>query len=245
MFSQTSAYLCVYKATHYVWSPILSSLFSVKWGHVNGSEKELFTDASFYGIYCNLKEMLKSCISDIHYYIEILLSLPGWHVHRSQKVYTSHHLDRWLDEDILSRRPQSHSCPHPLKSSHTVNISSFLPQALSTDISCIWDFLLKNLHMTLFSHYLGHWQNADSSEIPSLTTLYKVAHHSNPNDYCPSLTFPKALIAWNFIVQSFVYIFLACLSQLESEFWSTNFVLFKAKFSTTTMMPRIYIALNK
>lgn len=112
----------------------------------------------------------------------------------------------------------SHSYPHLLKSSHTVNISSFLPQALSTDISCIWDFLLKNLHMTLFSHYLGHWQNANSSEMPSLTTLYKVAHHSNPNDYCPSLTFPKALIAWNFIVQSFVYIFFACLSQLESEF---------------------------
>lgn len=86
-------------------------------------------------------------------------------------------------------------------------------------------FLLKNPHMTLFSHRLGQWWNLSSSEKPSLTTLYTVELPSNPIYNCPSLTFLKALIVWSSVIQSFVYVFFAYLSQLESElFESNNFV---------------------
>lgn len=68
------------------------------------TQNEIFIDASFYRNYCNLKEMLKSDISDIPYSTERLFCFARLEGAQGIKGLQSHHLDNWSDEDIFSRR---------------------------------------------------------------------------------------------------------------------------------------------
>lgn len=87
------------------------------------------------------------------------------------------------------------------------NISAFLPRHLSPDISSIWTFLAQKSSYDSSLSLWEHQWNADSLDNkPSLTALHELAHPSNPTDYCCGSAFLKALMVWNFIIQSFVYI---------------------------------------
>lgn len=140
----------------------------------------------------------------------------------------------------------SHSYSHPLRANHTVNISFFLPQALSTDISPYQRFLAQksshdsflSLSRSLTKCRLLRNAFIDHS-IQSCTSF-------QPKWLLPSFNFPPSTNCLKFYC-SVICLYISCLSlsQLESEFWSTNYVLFKAKFSTTTIMTRIYIAFHK
>lgn len=90
-----------------------------------------------------------------------------------------------VHQQVLSILPLSDKNPATQE-----NISSFLPQDLSLDVSFLWKCPTQKSSNDS-SHHLVCTQNVRKA---SLTTMYKVAHLSNPIYYHFSLTFLRVLI---------------------------------------------------
>lgn len=125
--------------------------------------------------------------------------LSDWNVHKESKGVQKPSPGKLFQEGhfiqkAIYKRSQAFLCSSTKVQPHKITLA---PSYLRISVQIFplsGTRLFKNLHMTLFSHYLDQRRNADSSEKPSLTTLYIAAPPSNPIDYCCSLTFLKGLI---------------------------------------------------